>query len=256
MNFATDKSTATDPQHAILQRNLETDLGIPIWDMLAAIPIRSRTPCAPLPKCSNNVSQRTQTLINGLRLLHPLLLRPIRKAHIQPLTPGQIHQIQRTFASLPRPSSASFSQTDINPANPERKHRMRARASFIDHRRCDASPLLRLCEECAYLRGGVEGHDIDIGHPCRTRLGIVLDLVFLFVEVMFSEEIVDRFIVLRKNEQVSALDEDGEERGGDARFQGTGLPFGIPSLWTSSLGRRGKLAQLRAGSSLRYLRSE
>lgn len=42
----------------------------------------------------------------------------------------------------------------------------------------------------------MEGHDVDICYPCRTRLGIVLDLVLLFVKVVFPEEIVDSFVVL------------------------------------------------------------
>jgi hypothetical protein len=80
---------------------------------------------------------------------------------------------------------------------------MRARAPLVDHRRCDTATLLGLGEKCADLRGGVERHDIDICYPRRPRLGIVLDLMFLFVKVVFTEEIVDRFVVLR--ERISML---------------------------------------------------
>lgn len=57
-------------------------------------------------------------------------------------------------------------------------------------------------------------------------------------------------------EGLRGLDEEEGEREDDVRFRGTGLPFGIPSLWTSYLRLRGKLDRLRAGSSLLFLRSK
>ena len=43
----------------------------------------------------------------------------------------------------------------------------------------------------------MQRHDVDICDPSRTRLGIVFNLMLLFVEIVFPEKIVDGFVILR-----------------------------------------------------------
>ncbi len=42
----------------------------------------------------------------------------------------------------------------------------------------------------------MEGYDGKIGDACGVSFRIVFDLVFLFVEFAFTEEVVDGFVVL------------------------------------------------------------
>lgn len=95
----------------------------------------------------------------------------------------------------------------------------------------------------------MQGHNVDICYSCRTSLGVVFDLVLLFVKVVFPEEVVDRFVVLWIE-----LEDRGRKKR-DPRFREIGLPFGIPSLWTSFLRQRGKLGRRRVESFLQFLQS-
>ena len=73
---------------------------------------------------------------------------------------------------------------------------MRARGPLVDEGRGDAASGLGEREERAHLgrRGEWEGSAVCYGGP--VRFGVMFDFVFLFVEFVFAEEVVDRFVVL------------------------------------------------------------
>jgi hypothetical protein len=152
------------------------------------------------PKRSNNIPQRTQALIDALRLPDPLLLRAVRKAHIQPLAPRQIHEIQAALAPLP--GARAPVHADVHAADAQREHRVRARRALVHQRRRNAAPRLRDREQRPHLRRRRQRHDLHVGHARAARLRVVFDLVFLLVEFTLAQEVVDRFVVLCSNVRI------------------------------------------------------
>ena len=140
-----------------------------------------------LSKRGNNVPKRTQALINALRLPQPLLIAP-RAALLQPLAPRKVDEVQAALAALARER--------VLAADAEGEDRVRARGTLVHERRGYATPGLREGEQGADLRGRGERDDVDVRHPCREGFGVVLDFVFLLVEVVLAQEVVDGFVVL------------------------------------------------------------
>ena len=73
---------------------------------------------------------------------------------------------------------------------------MRARGPLVHQRGGDAASGLGEGEEGPDLRWGSKGYGCGICHGCSEGFGVVFDFVFLFVEFVFAEEVVDGFIVL------------------------------------------------------------
>lgn len=97
-----------------------------------------------LSKRSDDISQRTQALIDTLRLPQPFFMLP-SPAGVQPLAASKIDQIQRAFAHL---ASVCVRATDA-----QREHGMRARGALV-HQRCrDRAPRICRPEERADLGG-------------------------------------------------------------------------------------------------------
>lgn len=71
-----------------------------------------------LAKGSNDVTQGTQTLVDTLRLLQPILVTPCTTL-IQPLTTCEVDEIQGSLTCLARRC--------VLAANPEREHGVRTR---------------------------------------------------------------------------------------------------------------------------------
>ena len=55
---------------------------------------------------------------------------------------------------------------------------------------------MRDCKECADLGCGSEGDHVDIRDGSAPRLGVVLDLMLLLVELALAKQVIDRLVVL------------------------------------------------------------
>ena len=198
-------------------KNKYTHLRVPVRDMLIALPL------ALLAQRSNNVPQRTQALINALRLPQPLHIAP-RTALLQPLAPRKVDEVQAALAALARER--------VLAADAEGEDRVRARGALVHERRGDGAAALREREEGADLRRGGERDDVRVGDGRAPGFGVVLDVVPLLVELALAEEVVDRLVVLRV--RMSGLDERREHGGGGGyvRSRGTGLPSCTASLYS------------------------
>ena len=73
---------------------------------------------------------------------------------------------------------------------------MRARGPLVDEGRGDAASGLGEREERAHLGRGGEGEGGAVCYSGPVGFGVMFDFVFLFIEFMFAEEVIDRFIVL------------------------------------------------------------
>jgi hypothetical protein len=107
-------------------------------------------------------------------------------ARIQPLAAGEVDQIQRALAHL--------SGMRVRAADAQREHGVRARRALVHQRRRDRAPRVCHRKESANLGGRAELLDYDVGDARRPFL--VLDLVLLLVELTFSEEVIDGFVIL------------------------------------------------------------
>ena len=93
---------------------------------------------------------------------------------------------------------------------------------------------------------GRETDDLDVGDAGGSCLGVVLDFVFLLVELAFAKEVVDGFVILSLTSEKLFL--NGLNR--DILSQEIDLPSCIPNLCSSYVLRHGKLARQREGSFL------
>ena len=138
-----------------------------------------------LSQRGDDVTQRTQALVDILRLPQPVLVLT-SSARIQPLASGKVDQIQCALARL--------SSMRIGAADAQREHRMRARRALVHERRRNCAPRICQRKERANLRGRAEWLHDDVGDAGRAFL--VFDLVLLLVELALSEEVVDGFVIL------------------------------------------------------------
>jgi hypothetical protein len=90
-----------------------------------------------LTQSSNNIPKRTQASIYILRLTNPFLIRSIGEANIQPLTAGEVDEVQASFT--PFASSDTPVNANVDAADAQGEDGMRTRGSFVHQRRCYAS---------------------------------------------------------------------------------------------------------------------
>jgi len=105
-----------------------------------------------LPKRSDNIPQRTQTLVDILRLPHPFLIRndARRKTDVQPLATRQIDEIQRPLAPLAcstnvrarraeRIAVPDVSDANVDTGYAKGEYGMGARRTLVDECSCYTS---------------------------------------------------------------------------------------------------------------------
>ena len=140
-----------------------------------------------LPERGDDVSERAEALINILRLPQTLLVLP-GAARVEPLAAGEVDEVKRALAHL--------ASERVSAADPQREDGVRARGALVHQRRRDRAPRVGRREQRADLCGRAEWLDYDIRDARRAPF-LVLDLVLLLVELAFSEEVIDGFVVLR-----------------------------------------------------------
>jgi hypothetical protein len=89
-------------------------------------------------------------------------------------------------------------------------------------------------------------NDFNVSNTSGSTFRVMFNLVFLLVEFTFTKEVVNRFVVLIER----AISKNKIKIMGKIklRSQGTGPPFYIPILWSSSLLLRGTLDLQHVGS--------
>ena len=95
-----------------------------------------------LSKCSDDISQRAQALVDVLRLPQTFLVLP-GAACVQPLAASEVDQIQRALANL--------AGVRVRAADAQREHGMRPRGAFVHQSRRNRAPRVCYCEERANL---------------------------------------------------------------------------------------------------------
>ena len=189
-------------------------LRVPIRNMLVALPF------ALLAKSRNHITQRTQTLVDILRLAQAVLVAR-RAAFLQALAAREVDEVQAAFAGLARER--------VLAPNAKGEHGVRARGALVHERRGDGAAALREREERAHLRRGGERDDVRVGDGCAPGFGVVLDVVPLLVELAFAEEVVDGFVVLEN--MIVIGDRNGENERNGLRSRASGPPSYTPSPW-------------------------
>ena len=139
-----------------------------------------------LPKRSDDISERAEALIDILRLPQTILVLP-STARVEPLTAGEVDEVQRALAHL--------AGVRVGAADAQREDGVRARGALIHQRRRNRASRVCRREQRADLCRRAERLDYDVRDARRTPF-LVLDLVLLLVEFAFSEEVIDGFVVL------------------------------------------------------------
>jgi hypothetical protein len=180
-----------------------------------------------LPKRSDDISERAEALIDILRLPQTILVPP-SAARVEPLAAGEVDEVQRALTHL--------AGVRVGAADAQSEDRVRTRGALVHQRRRNRTSRVCRREQRADLCGRAERLDYDVRDARRTPF-LVLDLVLLFVEFAFSEEVIDGFVVLWFGLKVLYLCTQMDY----VRSQETGLPGCIPNPCFSVLQSLGKL---------------